>query len=199
MTTHTATRPDTDAVITGAGPNSPVPTGEPTPAVARPTVLGTPPQDGALPTLPVPRRRPGEAPEADVGAEALRGHETRGSTRPDDHASVGVLWPAALHRAERGVCALGAFHPALYRITMIEWGDTGLTDTDAMPLDELRAAARRVLGIDLPMSDHPPPVADRGPPTDHRPELAAGVGDRGQRPGSTAGDRPTVTARTSGW
>ncbi len=78
--------------------------------------------------------------------------------------SLGVLWPGTFHRTEHGVFAFGMFQSGIYRVAMIEWGASGLTDTDEMPLDELRAAAKRILGIDLPMSepqDGQPPVLNR--------------------------------------
>ncbi|WP_433273175.1 FAD-dependent monooxygenase [Actinosynnema sp. CS-041913] len=70
-----------------------------------------------------------------------------------DIPGMGVLWPGTFHRTEHGVFAFGMFQPGIYRIAMIEWGQSGLTDTDEMTLDELRDAAQRVLGIDLPMSE----------------------------------------------
>ncbi|MBB5954132.1 2-polyprenyl-6-methoxyphenol hydroxylase-like FAD-dependent oxidoreductase [Saccharothrix tamanrassetensis] len=75
------------------------------------------------------------------------------STGQLDIPGMGVLWPGTFHRTEHGVFAFGMFQPGIYRIAMIEWGRSGLTDTDEMPLDELREAAKRVLGIDLPMSE----------------------------------------------
>ncbi|CCH30464.1 FAD dependent oxidoreductase [Saccharothrix espanaensis DSM 44229] len=66
---------------------------------------------------------------------------------------MGVLWPGTFHRTEHGVFAFGMFQPGVYRVTLIEWGQSGLTDTDEMPLSELREAAHRVLGVDLPMSE----------------------------------------------
>lgn len=100
--------------------------------------------------------------------EPISDHATGRLTVP----GLGVLWPATFHRTEHGVFAFGMFQPGLYRITLIETAEPGLTDTDDMPLDELRAAAKRVLGVDLPLS---------APPTGQPPALtrrAEGVNSR---------------------
>ncbi|RKT55941.1 FAD-dependent monooxygenase [Saccharothrix australiensis] len=89
-----------------------------------------------------------------------------------DVPGLGVLWPGTFHRTERGVFAFAMFQPGIYRIAMIERGGTGLTNTDEMPLDELRAAARRVLGVELPMSEprggHPSALNRRAEGTNSR-------------------------------
>ncbi|MEU4806846.1 FAD-dependent monooxygenase [Actinosynnema sp. NPDC023587] len=85
---------------------------------------------------------------------------------------LGGLRPGTFHRTEHGVFAFGMFQPGIYRIAMIEWGQSGLTDTDEMPLSELQEAATRVLGIELPMSEpddgHPPALTRRAEGTNSR-------------------------------
>src|SRR5918999_5267442 len=45
--------------------------------------------------------------------------------------------------------------PGHYRVSAFEWGETGVEDSDDIPLHELAAALHRVLGTDLPLI--PPP------------------------------------------
>jgi hypothetical protein len=47
------------------------------------------------------------------------------------------------------------FQPGVYSVAVFEWGRSPLGDSQAMPVDELRDAARRVLGGDVPMSVSP--------------------------------------------
>ncbi|MEV0677563.1 FAD-dependent monooxygenase [Actinosynnema sp. NPDC050436] len=88
-----------------------------------------------------------------------------------DVEGLGVLWPGTFHRTEHGVFAFGMFQPGVYRIALIEWGQSGLTDTDEMPLSELRDAAKRVLGVDLPLAEpegRPPALNRRAEGTNSR-------------------------------
>jgi 2-polyprenyl-6-methoxyphenol hydroxylase-like FAD-dependent oxidoreductase len=66
---------------------------------------------------------------------------------------VGRLRPATFTRTENGLFAYGMFHPGLYRVSVHEWAPSPLEDSDTMPLEELRAAVRRVVGGDVPMSE----------------------------------------------
>jgi 2-polyprenyl-6-methoxyphenol hydroxylase-like FAD-dependent oxidoreductase len=75
-----------------------------------------------------------------------------------DVPGAGRLRPATFTRTENGMFAYGMFQPGLYRVAVYEWapsplGDKPLEDSASMPLDELRAAVRRVIGGDVPMSE----------------------------------------------
>jgi len=65
----------------------------------------------------------------------------------------GRLRPATFTRTENGLFAYGMFQPGLYRVAVSEWAPSPPEDTTAMPVEELRAAVRRVLGADVPMSE----------------------------------------------
>jgi 2-polyprenyl-6-methoxyphenol hydroxylase-like FAD-dependent oxidoreductase len=66
---------------------------------------------------------------------------------------VGRFRPATFTRTENGLFAYGMFQPGLYRVAVHEWGSSPLEDSTSMPLEELRAAVRRVIGGDVPMSE----------------------------------------------
>ena len=66
---------------------------------------------------------------------------------------VGRFRPATFTRTENGLFAYGMFQPGLYRVSVHEWAPSPLEDSDTMPLEELRAAVRRVIGGDVPMSE----------------------------------------------
>ncbi|GGO60433.1 FAD-dependent monooxygenase [Nonomuraea cavernae] len=73
---------------------------------------------------------------------------------------VGRLRSASFTRTETGVFAFGMFQPGIYRVGVQEWGrprESARTDSS---IEDLRAAVRRVLGADVPMSE---PPADRAP------------------------------------
>ena len=93
-------------------------------------------------------------------------------------AGVGRLRPATFTRTESGMFAYGMFQPGLYRVAVHEWASAPLEDSTPMTIDELRSAARRVLGGDVPMSE----------PAGASPRPWTGP------PGSTP-VRPTVTGR----
>jgi 2-polyprenyl-6-methoxyphenol hydroxylase-like FAD-dependent oxidoreductase len=65
----------------------------------------------------------------------------------------GRLYPGTYTRTEHGVFAFGMFQPGLYRVAVVEWGQSPLGDTEDMPMEEFRAAVKRVLGGDLPMAE----------------------------------------------
>ena len=66
---------------------------------------------------------------------------------------AGRLRPATFTRTENGIFAYGMFQPGLYRVAVSEWAPSPPEDTTAMALEELRAAVRRVIGADVPMSE----------------------------------------------
>ena len=72
-----------------------------------------------------------------------------------DVPGVGRLTPASFTRTETGLFAYGMFEPGHYRVSVFEWGETGVEDGDDIPLHELAAALQRVLGTELPLT--PPP------------------------------------------
>jgi 2-polyprenyl-6-methoxyphenol hydroxylase-like FAD-dependent oxidoreductase len=66
---------------------------------------------------------------------------------------AGRFRPATFTRTENGLFAYGMFQPGLYRVAVYEWASSPLQDSTTMPLKELRAAVRRVIGGDVPMSE----------------------------------------------
>jgi 2-polyprenyl-6-methoxyphenol hydroxylase-like FAD-dependent oxidoreductase len=70
-----------------------------------------------------------------------------------DVPGAGRLRPATFTRTENGMFAYGMFQPGLYRVAVYEWAPSPLEDAASMPLEELRAAVRRVIGGDVPMSE----------------------------------------------
>lgn len=66
---------------------------------------------------------------------------------------LGRLRPATFTRTDTGLFAYGMFQPGLYRVSVIEWGSDRFADGEDIPLAELSAAVKRVLGADLPMSE----------------------------------------------
>lgn len=66
---------------------------------------------------------------------------------------VGRLRPTTFTRTENGLFAYGMFQPGLYRVAVREFGQSGLIDSDDMPLTELREAVQRVLGADIPLGE----------------------------------------------
>jgi 2-polyprenyl-6-methoxyphenol hydroxylase-like FAD-dependent oxidoreductase len=69
-----------------------------------------------------------------------------------DVPGMGRLRPSTFTRTERGLFAFGMFQPGLYRVSVFEWTPSSLSDSDEMPLEELREAVGRVLGTDVPMT-----------------------------------------------
>ncbi len=72
-----------------------------------------------------------------------------------DVPGVGRLSPASFLRTGTGLFAYGMFEPGRYRVSAFEWGEEGVQDSDEIPLEELSAAVRRVLGTEIPLT--PPP------------------------------------------
>ena len=68
---------------------------------------------------------------------------------------VGRLQPGSFTRTENGVFAYGMFQPDVYRVAVYEWGQPPAGDSTSTPIGELREAAGRVLGGDVPMSAAP--------------------------------------------
>jgi 2-polyprenyl-6-methoxyphenol hydroxylase-like FAD-dependent oxidoreductase len=66
---------------------------------------------------------------------------------------AGRLASGSFTRTETGVFAFGMFQPGLYRIAVYEWGQPPAPESMSTPVAELRAAASRVLGGDVPMSE----------------------------------------------
>ena len=66
---------------------------------------------------------------------------------------AGRFRPATFTRTENGLFAYGMFQPGLYRVAVHEWVSSPLEDSTSMPLEELQAAVRRVIGGDVPMSE----------------------------------------------
>ncbi|KAA9158571.1 FAD-dependent oxidoreductase [Amycolatopsis acidicola] len=64
----------------------------------------------------------------------------------------GPVRPFQWHRSPRGAFALAPFEPGVFRVSLLEWGRPAVSEDIPVTLDELRAAVRRVLGRDLPMS-----------------------------------------------
>lgn len=69
---------------------------------------------------------------------------------------LGTLRPMTFTRTEGGLFAYAMFVPGQFRVTFLEWTSAEVP-SESVPVtyEELRAAARRVLGADLPM--HEPP------------------------------------------
>jgi 2-polyprenyl-6-methoxyphenol hydroxylase-like FAD-dependent oxidoreductase len=78
-----------------------------------------------------------------------------GTGELDVASGVGRLRPASFTRTEKGVFTYGMFRPGVYRVAVFEWGQPPVADSTAVPISELQAAARRVLGGDVPMSALP--------------------------------------------
>jgi 2-polyprenyl-6-methoxyphenol hydroxylase-like FAD-dependent oxidoreductase len=72
-----------------------------------------------------------------------------------DVPGIGRLCPASFLRTGTGLFAYGMLEPGYYRVSAFEWGETGVEDSDDIPLEELAAALHRVLGTELPLT--PPP------------------------------------------
>jgi 2-polyprenyl-6-methoxyphenol hydroxylase-like FAD-dependent oxidoreductase len=72
-----------------------------------------------------------------------------------DIPGIGRLAPASFLRTDTGLFAYGMFEPGRYRVSAFEWGETGVEDSDDIPLEELAAALHRVLGTDLPLTAPP--------------------------------------------
>jgi 2-polyprenyl-6-methoxyphenol hydroxylase-like FAD-dependent oxidoreductase len=72
-----------------------------------------------------------------------------------DVPGIGRLTPASFTRTETGLFAYGMFEPGIYRVSAFEWGETGVEDSDDIPLQELADALHRVLGTELPLIPAP--------------------------------------------
>jgi 2-polyprenyl-6-methoxyphenol hydroxylase-like FAD-dependent oxidoreductase len=90
------------------------------------------------------------------------GHSGQVSIRPPvavpgtgelEVAGVGRFRPTTFTRTENGMFVFGMFQPGLYRVAVYEWAPSELEDSTSIPLEELQAAVRRVLGGDVPMSE----------------------------------------------
>jgi 2-polyprenyl-6-methoxyphenol hydroxylase-like FAD-dependent oxidoreductase len=68
---------------------------------------------------------------------------------------VGRFRPMTHTRTETGMFVFAMFQPGVYRVAAFGWLPPGSVpdEREPMSLDELRAAVRRVLGGDLPMSE----------------------------------------------
>ncbi|HEY3505463.1 MAG TPA: FAD-dependent monooxygenase [Actinocatenispora sp.] len=77
-----------------------------------------------------------------------------------DVPGVGRFRPHTFTRTEHGLFAYGAFAPGRFRVSVMEWTDESLDDTYDMPVAELAAALRRVVGADVPLAV----PADAAPP-----------------------------------
>jgi 2-polyprenyl-6-methoxyphenol hydroxylase-like FAD-dependent oxidoreductase len=84
-----------------------------------------------------------------------------------DVPGLGRIAPANFLRTGTGVFAYGMFEPGRYRVSAFEWGERDVEESDEIPLEELAAALRRVLGAELPLTP---------PPGGHRLELRRRVG-----------------------
>lgn len=73
----------------------------------------------------------------------------------------GAIPPFLHHRTERGVFVYAPFPTTRTVVTTMEWDADGAADPTPLTLDELRAAVRRVLEVDLPLN----------PPTGTEPHL----------------------------
>ncbi|TQM03952.1 FAD-dependent monooxygenase [Pseudonocardia kunmingensis] len=71
-----------------------------------------------------------------------------------DVPGYGVIPPFLHHRTESGVFVYAPFPATGTAVTTMEWDASGDPDPAPPTLEELRAAVRRVLGVDLPL--HPP-------------------------------------------
>ncbi|QYN32670.1 FAD-dependent monooxygenase [Pseudonocardia sp. DSM 110487] len=90
-----------------------------------------------------------------VGRVGIAAPVAASETGELDVPGIGRLTPASFTRTETGLFAYGMFEPGIYRVSAFEWGETGVEDSDDIPLDELAAALHRVLGTELPLI--PPP------------------------------------------
>lgn len=70
-----------------------------------------------------------------------------------DVPGLGRLHPQTFTRTEGGLFAYGMFQPGVYRVSALEWGRDPLPEEENIPLTELQDAVKRVLGVDLPMSN----------------------------------------------
>lgn len=68
------------------------------------------------------------------------------------------LRPYLFNRMPGGLIAIAQFRPGLHRVAVHEWNHSPTDPSVAPTLTELRAAVRRVVGADLPMSEAPPGV-----------------------------------------
>jgi 2-polyprenyl-6-methoxyphenol hydroxylase-like FAD-dependent oxidoreductase len=62
------------------------------------------------------------------------------------------LAPFVFHRMPQGIFVFGTFQPGVYRISVLEWDQPDVGPEGPLPIAELREAALRVLGADLPMT-----------------------------------------------
>ncbi|MFL6144900.1 MAG: FAD-dependent monooxygenase [Labedaea sp.] len=101
---------------------------------------------------------PGTSEEGFIGRSGQVGIQpsvTIAGTGELEVAGFGRLRPATFTRTDRGLFAYGMFQPGVYRVSVHEWGQEPLPDSESIPLEELSAAAGRVLGGDLPMTAPP--------------------------------------------
>ncbi|KAA2253839.1 FAD-dependent oxidoreductase [Solihabitans fulvus] len=80
----------------------------------------------------------------------------------------GLLRPATFTRTEHGMFAFGMFQPGVFRVSLSEWGQPPQQDSADLPIEELREAARRVLGSDLGMTSTGAPLTRNGSGTNSR-------------------------------
>jgi 2-polyprenyl-6-methoxyphenol hydroxylase-like FAD-dependent oxidoreductase len=62
------------------------------------------------------------------------------------------LRPFTFHRTERGVFVFASFQPGVHLVTAMEWDRPDVPDDEPVTLADVRAAAARVLGVDVPMA-----------------------------------------------
>jgi 2-polyprenyl-6-methoxyphenol hydroxylase-like FAD-dependent oxidoreductase len=65
---------------------------------------------------------------------------------------IGHIKPFGFTRTETGVLGYGRFRADVHTLSLLEWDASTEDDDPPMTLAELRAAARRVLGVDIPMT-----------------------------------------------
>lgn len=65
---------------------------------------------------------------------------------------LGALTPFTFHRTDTGVFVYGTFQPDTPLVTFMEWDRPPADDDTTVTIEDLRAAAKRVLGVELDMS-----------------------------------------------
>jgi 2-polyprenyl-6-methoxyphenol hydroxylase-like FAD-dependent oxidoreductase len=62
------------------------------------------------------------------------------------------LPPLTFHRTPRGVFVFASFQPGVHLVTSMEWDRPSVADDEPVTVADVRAAASRVLGVDVPMT-----------------------------------------------
>jgi 2-polyprenyl-6-methoxyphenol hydroxylase-like FAD-dependent oxidoreductase len=60
--------------------------------------------------------------------------------------------PFTFHRTPRGVFVFASFQPGVHLVTSMEWDRPSVPEEEPVTVEDVRAAASRVLGVDVPMS-----------------------------------------------